>query len=419
MGLKIVEFRHKFGKDMVDSRKKSVAIVVCAWPPNGGGIGNNAYYQAFRLAEAGYRVGVFTMAFKGIEKRDYPFEFYPLPVRLMIGKAGFMLGLFKQLKSFEVIHLCYPFFGSDLLVWLYKFLNPSVKLVIHYQMDPVASGFKGMMFYLHIKLFLGLLLGSADKIGILSSDHAENSYLRPYLGKFSAKLFELPNGVDTEIFQPGEKSEELMKLYNISVQDKIILFVGGLDDQHYFKGLPILLEAVSKIDVSFFPDIRGQEALKANLNEVRGEAKILIIGDGNLKPEFMVKAKELGLEKRAVFVGWINNADLPRYYNLADVFVLPSTERVECFGIVVAEAQSCEVPAVISDWPGVRETIKEGETGLLVKPGDSDDLSLKIKKILNDRELSETFGRAGRERMVAKYSWPQVVAILEKIYSEL
>lgn len=404
---------------MADSRKKSVAIVVCAWPPGGGGIGNNAYYQAFKLAEAGYRVGVFTMAFSGIERRDYPFEFYPLPAWLMIGKAGFMLGLFKRLKGFEVIHLYYPFFGSDLLIWLYKFLNPSVKLVIHYQMDPVDKGIKGLVFYTYVKLFLGMLVKSADRIGILSFDHGENSYLKPYLKKNPAKFLELPNGVDAELFQPAPKDEKLMRLNNFSVHDKVILFVGGLDDQHYFKGLPVLLQAVSKIDTSFFPDIRDREALRGSLNEVRGEAKILVIGDGNLKPQFVAEAERLGLAKRTVFAGWVNNAELPKYYNLADVFVLPSTERIESFGIVAAEAQSCEVPAIISDWPGVRQTIESGVTGLLVKPGDSDDLCAKLKKILNDADLSERFGRAGRERVLAKYDWPIAVAILEKLYSEL
>lgn len=404
---------------MANGNKKSVAIIVCAWPPNGGGIGNNAYYQAQQLAEAGYPVGVFAPFFPGILAGDYAFGFYPLRTFLPIGKAGFMLGLFRRLKQFEIIHLYYPFFGSDLLIILYKLWRPRVKLVIHYQMDPVASGFKGLAFRLHLKLFLGMLIALADRVGVLSFDHAENSYLRNYLKNRPEKFFELPNGVLAKVFFPQPKDEQLMKLYNFSVHDKVILFVGGLDSQHYFKGLPVLFEAYQKINLNFFPDIRGKEALRGNLNELKGEAKILIIGDGNLRSSFEQSVRDLQIADKVIFAGWVKNEVLPRYYSLADVLVLPSTERIESFGIVAAEAQSCSVPVIVSDWPGVRATLEDNQTGLLVKPNDSDDLSRKLKIILNDRELAEKFGQAGRARILAKYDWPKVTEILIDVYSKL
>ena len=95
----------------MESTKKSVAIVVCAWPPQGGGIGNNAYYQAKELAKIGYRVQVFTPDYSDCKPNNLS-EFKPefLPVFLSCGKAGFMFGIFKKLKDFDVIHLYYPFF---------------------------------------------------------------------------------------------------------------------------------------------------------------------------------------------------------------------------------------------------------------------------------------------------------------------
>jgi glycosyltransferase involved in cell wall biosynthesis len=404
---------------MSNIENKSVAIVVCAWPPGGGGIGNNAYHQAFKLAEIGYKVGVFTPYFKNIKIIEYPFTFQPLKTWCHWGKAGFMIGLLKKLKKYQIIHLYYPFFGSDILVVWLKFFNPKIKLIIHYQMDPIARGLKGLIFKVYFFLMLPLLIRLVDRVGILSYDHGENSYLKKYLVKYRDKFFELPNGVDTKIFAPVIRNKELMNFYGFGDNDRIIIFVGGLDDQHYFKGVPELLKAVSKLGLNFFPNVLNEPALKGNLSEFKGEAKVLIVGDGNLKSQFEALAKRLGLEKRVFFTGWIDNKDLVDYYSLSDIFVLPSTVNVESFGIVVAEAQSCELPVIVSNWPGVRKTLADQETGFLVEPGDVDDLTKKLKSLLADRELINRFGKAGRLRVISNYEWDKVISLLDKVYNEL
>jgi glycosyltransferase involved in cell wall biosynthesis len=404
---------------MSNIEKKSVAIVVCAWPPGGGGIGNNAYHHAFKLAEIGYRVGVSTPYFKNIKITEYPFDFQPLKTWCRWGKAGFMRGLIKKLKKYKVIHLYYPFFGSDILIIWFKFFNPEIKLIIHYQMDPIAEGLKGLIFKVYFPLVLALIIRLVDRVGILSYDHGENSYLRKYIIKYKDKFFELPNGVDTNVFSPVVRNKELMNFYDFSSNDRIIIFVGGLDDQHYFKGVPELLKAVNKLDLNFFPNILNEPALKGSLSELKGEAKVIIIGDGNLKAHFESLAKNLGLEKRVIFTGWVDNKDLVDYYSLADVFVLPSTVNVESFGIVVAEAQSCELPVLVSNWPGVRKTLSDKETGFLIDPGNVEDLTKKLKILLADSELNQRFGKAGRLRVIANYDWDKIIGLLDKVYSRL
>jgi len=329
-----------------------------------------------------------------------------------------MLGAMKRLKEYQVIHLFYPFFGSDLLVWLIKKQKPEIKLVVHYEMDAIGEGFLGFVFTLYRKLFLGAIVKAADTFAVLSFDHANNSYLAPYIKRWPQKFVELPNGIDAEIFVPKEKSAELMSANKISVHDKVIVFVGGLDDQHYFKGVPVLLSALSQLQLNYFPNILGEEAARGVVGEIRGETKLLIIGDGNLRPEFEKQAKDLNIKDRVIFAGWIKNELLPDYYALADIFVLPSTGSTESFGIVVAEAQACGLPAVVSNWPGVRSTLIDGETGLLAKPGDINDLADKLKKLLNDDELRREMGERGRANAVSKYDWARVIDMAEAIYDK-
>lgn len=385
---------------------KRIAIVVCAFPPQGGGIGNNAYYQAKELAKLNYQTTVFTPKFRNIEMmRPISFYLQYLPVWLGMGKAGFLFSLFKELKKFDIIHLYYPFFGTDLIVWLFKIFNKKKKLVLHYEMDPVGQGLMKIIFWFYLKLFLRLLVKTSDKIGVLSWDNAQNSYLKNYLKKYKEKFVEIPNGVDTDIFQSQKKDSRLIEQLKIKPNEKVIIFVGGLDKQHYFKGVDILLKSFTSL-------VNGYN-LKAK------SYKLIIVGDGNWKKKYKKQAEKLGIKDRVIFTGWIKNEDLPEYYNLSDVFVLPSTARTESFGIVTAEAQACGLPVVVSNWPGSRSTLKEGETGLLVEPSNVEDLAEKLEKLLLDDKLRKKMSQSARKRVVEKYSWEVVIKKIDEIYTNL
>lgn len=372
--------------------KPKIAIVVCAFPPQGGGIGNNADYHATELNKRGFDVAVFTPDFKNIVKQNRNYPLIYLPVFMEIGKAGFMFGLIKRLDKYDIIHLYYPFFGTDILIWFYKLFHPQKKLIIHYQMDPIGRGLKKIIFWLHIKLIFPLLVRQSDKIIALSNDHARHSYLKKYLSKVVA----IANGIDTSIFKPADKDKDLANKLKIEATDKVVVFAGGLDKQHYFKGVDILLQAMKKID-----------------------AKLLILGDGNLRKKYENMAVDLGIKEKIIFAGWIENKDLPDYYRLGDVFVLPSTARTESFGIVIAEAQACGLPAVVSNWPGSRKTIKDTKTGLLVKPGDADELTNKINIILENDQLAKKMSVMAFDRAGKLYGWNKVIEKIIDVYKTL
>ncbi len=377
-----------------------VAIVVCAWPPQGGGIGNNAYYHAKYLPKLGYRVCAFTPDFANIKKAGHSgICLNYLPVFLPIGKAGFMFSLLKKLKDFDLIHLYYPFFGTDLIVWWFKFWHRDKKLIIHYEMDPVGRGWKRFFFWLHIKLFLGPLVRISDMVAVLSWDNAKNSYLKKYLKKYPAKFAEIPNGIDIDIFRPKPRYAALKDGMGIKAGEKVVAFAGGLGRLHFFKGVDILIRAVA--------------SLKSK------KVKLLIIGDGDLRQRYEQLAKDLGMAEQVIFTGWVVNDSLADYYNLADIFVLPSTARTESFGIVVAEAQACGVPAIVANWPGVRATIEDGKTGLLVESKSEADLAQKISRLLADGETRKAMSEAGRERAVKLYDWNKVLIKIDKVYKEL
>lgn len=379
---------------------KKVAIIVCAFPPQGGGLGNNAYYHLRELKKIGYEAKVFTPKYKDIKHISGDDVEY-LPVVWPLGKAGFLFSLSSKLKGFDIIHLYYPFFGTDLIVLVFKVFHPHKKLVLHYQMDPVGYGYRKFIFKLYLKLFLPLLIIMSQKIIILSQDNAQHSYLRRSIKKYKHKFVVIPNGVDTSIFQPASKNWQLAEQYHISENDQVIVFAGGLDDQHFFKGVDVLLKSF---------------ALVSQKND---NAKLMLIGDGNKRNYYEKLAQNLNLQEKVVFTGWINNESLPDYYNLGDIFVLPSTEKTESFGIVIAEAQACGLPALVANWPGSRLTIEDNKTGFLVEPKNESDLSEKIIKLLNDDDLRKKMSQSGSLRAREKYSWDSVIIKIDFLYKDL
>jgi glycosyltransferase involved in cell wall biosynthesis len=386
----------------LDKSKTAVAIIVCAWPPSGGGIGNTAFYHAKYLDKNRYEVSVFTPKYPELgELTASGAKQFPTKMFLPFGKAGFMMPLFWQLKDYDILHLYYPFFGTDWIVLFAKIFYRK-KMILHHQMDPIGDGFKKYFFRAYIKLFLGLFVYFSDRIVGLSTDQLEHCYLTKYYKKNPSKYFVVPNMVDTEKFFPLEKDVELMQKMNLQTGDRVLIFVGGLDSHHYFKGVSLILKSVKTLSVDY-PNL-----------------KLIVVGDGNRKTQYEQEAKDLGIAERVRFVGWVDNADLPKYYRLADIHLLPSTDSTEAFGGVIAEAQCCGVPSIASNWPGSRMTLANKETGLLVEPGSQSDLTEKIDRLLSDDILRQEMGAKATQRARQMYSANYAVGeLIPKLYDSL
>jgi spore coat protein SA len=121
------------------------------------------------------------------------------------------------------------------------------------------------------------------------------------------------------------------------------------------------------------------------------------------------------LEGRVTFLGHIPRAEMIEHVRQADLFVQPSIAS-EMFGLAVAEAMAAGVPVVATRICGLPELVADGETGLLVRPDDPEALAEAIIHLLNDSDLSEQMGRAGRARVERLFSWDKTVAALEHVY---
>ncbi|WP_395729535.1 glycosyltransferase family 4 protein [Nakamurella sp.] len=125
-------------------------------------------------------------------------------------------------------------------------------------------------------------------------------------------------------------------------------------------------------------------------------ARLLLVGSGEQEPALRAQVARLGLTGSVVFAGM--RSDVPEVLRGSDLVVLPSIYG-ENLPTVLMEAGGCGRPVVASDVGGISDIVADGETGLLVPPGDSPGIAAAILRLLADPDLRERMGQAGRRRM--------------------
>jgi len=377
-----------------------IAQIICTFPPYKGGMGTVAYEFTQRLSQRGHDVTVFTPKYQEDEiQREYPFKVIKMQSSFKLGNAAVLSNIRKQLVDFDMIHLHYPFFGTAYFVYRFKKKFPNKSLVITYHMDAIAGGLKGLIFKIHSKILMPKILSKADVITVSSIDYIQNSNARYIYRKHPERFVELPFGVDIDHFKPAEKDHELMNRFGIQYSDKIILFIGGLDKAHNFKGLKLLIKA-NKILATQLKDF-----------------KTIIVGEGDLKNHYEELVKKFNLENKIKFVGVGKYADLPKYYNLSDLLVLPSTNRAEAFGLVLLEAMACGKAVLASNLAGVR-TVPISQD-YIFQTGNVKDLTDKIYQLLTNDNLRVGVGKVGRIKVEEGYTWKHTISKLERTYVNL
>ena len=373
-----------------------IAIIVSTFPPYRGGMGNVAYFHAKELALAGEDVTVFCPRSKrgGLEGMDFKIN-YLQPV-LRYGNAAWVPQMAWKLDNFDVVHLHYPFFGGAEAVYFWKKKNPRKKLLMTYHMDTVGSGWLGRFFRLYKRIFLSRIVKAADKIFVSTLDYAQAGNLAKFLEQEPEKFVVSNLGVDVNRFSPGERPGVLVQKFGFTPEDFILVFVGGLDKAHYFKGLGNALLVLKKINN---PNI-----------------KLVVVGEGELRPQFEAQAKELGIEKHVRFAGEVPNEELANYYRLCDVHIFPSVDKSEAYGLVALEAGACAKPVVASSLAGVRQVVLDRKTGFLVEPKDVDALAEKINFLFNNPKEAKKLGNHARERIEREFTWSAIVKKIKEVY---
>ncbi|MGC0313090.1 glycogen synthase [Kitasatospora acidiphila] len=252
---------------------------------------------------------------------------------------------------------------------------------------------------------------AADALIAVSGAMRED-ILRAYPAIDPEKVHVIHNGIDTERYQPDPRPDALRR-FGIDEQRPIVLFVGRVTRQ---KGLPHLLRAAFQL---------------------RPEAQLVLCCGQPDTPEIGAEVAglvdELGRRRDGVvrIDGMLDARSVRQLLTRARVFVCPSL--YEPMGIVNLEAMACGTAVVATAVGGIPEVVEDGATGLLVpytatadatgEPVDpeqlADGLAAAVNRLLDDAELAERFGAAGRQRAVEQFSWAGVAERTLRVYEKL
>ena len=214
-----------------------------------------------------------------------------------------------------------------------------------------------------------------------------------------SKITVIPNGVDLTRFDDAPPREALRRELRLADDAPLVGVVSRLTK---LKGLENFIEAAALLRRQF------------------PQARFLVIGETSpmnreYLPELQRYAEECGVAERVIFTGI--RSDVPAILASLDVSVMPSLN--EALSNVLLESMAAGAPTVATRVGGTPEALADGESGLLVKPGDSRALADAIAKLLTDRTLAASLGHAARARIADCYSVRRMVRATEDVYLEL
>ncbi|RLE75408.1 MAG: hypothetical protein DRZ80_02840 [Thermoprotei archaeon] len=357
--------------------------------PDTGGVARHVDDLANLLVEKGYKVGVITRKKKERSKRKYMiFEVSRLNYLRLLSNVRGKGGVFEKLRAFQpdIVHAHHAFTPTPLFtLWAAKTFNLPAILTNHsayfcdYEYLLKTIGYIGFPFRTFIE--------KADII--VSVSKISKNFIKHFTTK---DVIVIPNGVNVTRFSPRVNG-----LRDQIDSDLVILYVSRIVRR---KGPHLLVEALRYV--------------RKRIPSV----KLLIVGEGSFEEYLRRRVYDLDLRKNVEFLGRVPDEELPKIYNSADIFVLPSVYG-ESFGIVILEAMSSGLPVIVSNVGGLREIVKNNVDGIILDRNNPIEIYEKIMFLYHNKEFRNMLSYNARKKVLKLYDWRIILEKIENIYKRL
>ncbi len=353
-----------------------------------GGVRDHVQYLARELGKMGHETRIFAPS----SRRDFDSngaDFYrigspiAIPVNDSVARISLSFHLANRVaaivesEAFDVLHFHEP-------------LMPALPLSMLRMSQTANVGTFHAFARSNVGYYYGrpLLQPYLDHLhrGIAVSEPAR-AFFNRYFPEYPLRV--IPNGVDIEVYRPGQSPIRHLRDDNVNV-----LFVGRLEKR---KGLGDLL--------------RGFEFLRQRVANTR----LIIVGDGPLRGRVESYISRHRVPD-VVLAGFVPDSVLPRYYSSADIFCSPATGS-ESFGIVLLEAMAAGLPVVATEVPGYMSVVEPGKDSLTVRPKGWAELGAALVILARDEALRRRMGEAGHAK-AQRYSWRSVATQVVEVYEE-
>ena len=369
---------------MNSNRPLRVCVVSPLYHTSLGGVGRQALALTEKLESLGVKVFVIARKMKGVPGcvfssripvyrawafRPHVHILEEMSLSNLTISLSFCLStaiiLFKKRKEYDIVHFhgtSLPLITNILPLKLYR--KKVVAKVAAAKLGTEAGSLQGKYFFLG-KILIWMLKRVDCFVAI--SEEIKDGLLND--GFNQAKITRIPNFIDQNLFHPsGKESGDQIREKLGFTHGKIVTFSGRLVER---KGVGVLLEAWGK------------------LAKDHQDVPLVIVGGGPLEKKLKDQSQELGIEENAKFFGFVNN--IGDYLAATDIFVFPSFQ--EGFPNSVLEAMACGLPVIATRIGGVVDVIKNEENGLLVEPGNVEQLADALKRLISDTEHASALGK--------------------------
>lgn len=360
-----------------------------------GGAGKFVLETGERLAKMGHNVTVLAQSGDEAIIGDYPnieFKFIggPLPntISHWIQLPILMKRIFEITDDMDIDIIFPQVFPANYWGFLFKRKYPDIPCIWYahdlsafiHQMEWIKS-LKNPIKTLAIisnpvvKLIDYKLVSNVDEI--ITNSNFTSKFIKKTYNRNSKIIYP---GVDITRFTPSNNKKN--NIFAISRLIKV-------------KNVDLLLEAISSVN----------------------NAHLYIGGDGEHKEELIRLSNDLNINKRVTFLGKLSEKKLNYYYSTSKIVVFPSVN--EPFGIVPIEAMASGTPVIASNSGGVVDSVINGKTGFLVEPNNINEMSTKIKEILDDDELCVSMAKKARIHVENNFTWDIAAKRLDELFLQI
>lgn len=364
--------------------------------PGRGGVDNVAYLVAWHLADLGHKVHLVVDVSEGFEGQPnlivHRLNVPSLPTsninwwaatQTLAAVYAFRVSraaIGGVAEPFDIIHTHGPLAG-----FLLSLTNPEIAN-IHTVHDPTPymcryeSSYERFLRKVHFHLVDLPTYKRVDRVITVGSG-IKTELAR--WGVSSDRMAIISNGVDIELFHCNPKAS-----FGVPY-DEFCLFVGSLTPR---KGVQYLLEAIEDVD----------------------DVNCVIVGDGREKEGLQSKVRALGLAKRVHFTGALPQEDISRLYSAAEFLIVPSL--AEGLPLVIIEAMACGLPVIATRISGVTDIVRDRQNGLLVEPGNVEELRESIAALRQRADLRDAMASNAQRTISEDYSWSAIARRTAKEY---
>lgn len=355
------------------------------FPDSQGGLQEVIRQICLSTKKLGVENRVFTLSEETtpvVEREEALVFRFPLTIEIAsCGMSVNALAGFRRLVDWaDVVHYHFPWPFADLLHLLAHVKKPSV---LTYHSDIVRQKRLLMPYRYLMRTFLG----KVDAIVATSPNYLATSAT---LKTVSEKVKVIPIGLDETSYPPVSAAQR--DAMRARVGEGFFLFVGML---RYYKGLHILLDAVRNTDL-----------------------KVVIVGSGPMEEGLLQQAEKAGLTN-VRFLGQVEDEEKVALFQLSRAIVFTSHLRSEAFGVTLLEGAMYGKPLISTEiGTGTSYVNSHGETGLVVSPGERDELREAMQRLDQDVELAARMGKAARERFDRLFTADVMGDSYARLYAE-